>query len=262
MSEGAPLALLGERPLRESALGATRALSRAGACLRAVCTELLTVAPAEADEAGRYHRAAWAAHRLARRLLDINGIQVTARGNVPSGPVILAANHLGYLDPVVIGALLPLQAIAKAEVASWPLMGSACTKLGTLFIRRDCAQDGARVLRAARRRLAAGVPVLNFPEGTTTDGSGTLLPFRRGLFGLARHHGARLVPVALRFRPREVAWIGGAAFLPHYVRTTARPSTQVTVRFGEPMQAAAFDSAEVCAGEVREAIARLLRGAL
>ncbi len=157
---------------------------------------------------------------------------------------------------------MPLQAIAKAEVASWPLMGSVCAKLGTLFIRRDCPQDGARVLRAARRRLAAGIPVLNFPEGTTTDGSGPLLPFRRGLFGLARHTGARVVPVALRFRPQEVAWIDGAVFLPHYIRTTARPSTQVTVRFGDPMRAADFDSAETCAGEVREAIARLLRGAL
>jgi 1-acyl-sn-glycerol-3-phosphate acyltransferase len=140
-------------------------------------------------EAERYHHAARTGHRLALRMVEINGLQISVRGPVPSGPVVLASNHLGYLDPIVIGALLPLAAIAKSELAGWPFLGRVAAHVGTLFIRRGSAHHGALVLRRALRRLAAGVPVLNFPEGTTTDGSRPLLSFRRGLFGIARRPG-------------------------------------------------------------------------
>ena len=261
MSGASPLALREERPLLESAAGATRALRRARACFGALCTELLTVPPARISEAERYHQAARTAHRLARRLLEINGLQISVRGQVPSGPVVLACNHLGYLDPIVIGALLPLSAIAKSELAGWPFLGRVAANVGTLFIRRGSAHHGARVLREARRRLAAGVPVLNFPEGTTTDGSRPLLSFRRGLFGIARRAAVRVVPVALRLHPEDAAWVGGAPFLPHYWRMTARPSLHAVVRFGEPVDARRFASAQACADEVRARVEGLLGGA-
>ncbi|HVP59296.1 MAG TPA: lysophospholipid acyltransferase family protein [Myxococcaceae bacterium] len=258
MSGAPPLALREGQPVLESAAGAARALRRARACFGALCTELLTVPSPGAVESERYHQAARASHRLARRVLDINGVHVTVRGQVPSGPVVLACNHLGYLDPIVIGALLPLSAIAKSELAAWPFLGRVAAHLGTLFIRRGSAHHGALVLRRALRRLAAGVPVLNFPEGTTTDGSGPLLPFRRGLFGIARRAAARVVPVGLRLHPEDAAWIDGAPFLPHYWRMTTRPSLRALVRFGEPVDAGSFDSAQACADEVRERVERLL----
>ena len=223
-------------------------------------TELLTLPPSGAMESERYHLAARGSHRLARRVLEINGVRVTVRGGVPSGPVVMACNHLGYLDPIVIGALLPLTAIAKSELSGWPFLGKLAAHLGTLFIRRGSPHHGAVVLRRALRRLAAGVPVLNFPEGTTTDGAEPLLPFRRGLFGIARRAGVRVVPVALRLDPPDAAWVGGAPFLPHYWRITCRPSLHATVRFGEPVDPRAFGSAQACADDVRDQIERLLGG--
>lgn len=261
MSGAPPLALPEERPLLESAAGAIRALGRARACFGALATELLTVSPPRMAEGERMHQAARACHRLARRVLDINGVHVTVRGSVPSGPVVLACNHLGYLDPIVVGALLPLAAIAKSELAAWPFLGRVAVHLGTLFIQRGSAHHGALVLRRALRRLAAGVPVLNFPEGTTTDGSGPLLPFRRGLFGIARRAGIRVVPVGLRLDPEDAAWVGGAPFFPHYWRMTARPSLRAVVRFGELVDPGAFGSAQACADEVRDRVERLLGAA-
>src|SRR5262249_27794576 len=159
-----------------------------------------------------------AAHRLARRMLDIHGIQVRVRGPIPSGPALLVCNHLGYLDPLVVGALLPLAAVAKSELAAWPLLGRVAAQMGAPFIPRSSPHEGAVVLRRALRRLAAGIRVLTFPEGTPTDGSGPLLPFRRGLFGIARRAGVPVVPLGLRLDPAEAAWVGGEAFLPHYWR--------------------------------------------
>ena len=258
MSGVSPIALGDQQPAAELAVGAARALGRAAACFRALCTERLGVAPPAATEAERLRESARAAHRLSRRVLDVNGVRVSVAGPVPSGAAVLACNHLGYLDPLVLAALLPLAAIAKSELAGWFFLGRVSTRVGTLFVRRSSLHDRAMVLRRALRRLAAGVPVLNFPEGTTTDGSGPLLPFHRGLFGIARRAGVPVVPVALRLQPEDAAWVGGAAFLPHYWRMTSRPSLRALVRFGEPLDSRGFPSAEACAGETRERIVRLL----
>src|SRR5262249_19522022 len=98
------------------------------------------------------------------------------------------------------------------------------------------------------------------PEGTTTDGSGPPLPFRRGLFGIARRAGVRVLPVALRLDPPDAAWVGGAPFLPHYWRMTTRPSLHAFVRFGEPVDARSFVSRKACADEARARVERLLGG--
>src|SRR5262249_17742604 len=193
VSGPAPLALDASRPLRESAIAVLRVADRFRGGLAAVCTELCAPHP-PLGEVESHHRAAEAAHRLARRLLEIDGIQVVVRGTVHSGPAVWVSTHLSYLDPLVFGAMRPMVAIAKAELARWPLLGRLALRTGTLFVRRGDPHHGARVLRQALRRLAAGIPVLNFPEGTTTDGSGALLPFRRGVFGLARRAGVPVVP--------------------------------------------------------------------
>jgi 1-acyl-sn-glycerol-3-phosphate acyltransferase len=103
--------------------------------------------------------------------------------------------------------------------------------------------------------------VLNFPEGTTTDGR-ALLPFRRGVFGAARLAKVPIVPVAIDYESPSLAWVGDEDFLPHYLRTAARPRTAVRVAFGSPMQAgrAARDDRAVAAA-ARASIERLLKGA-
>ena len=70
-----------------------------------------------------------------------------------------------------------------------------------------------------------------FPEGTTSAGD-CVLPFKRGIFGVARRLGVPVVPVALRYDSPSDCWIGSENFLSHYVRTvggrrsTADPITE------------------------------------
>jgi len=257
VSGSAPLVFAGSRPLRESAAAAFRVADRFRGGLAAVCTELCMPLPG-LGEVESHHRAAEAAHRLARRLLEIDGIRVVVRGSVHRGPAVWVSNHLSYLDPLVFGALQPMVAIAKAELAGWPIVGNLARRMGTLFIRRGDPHHGARVLRQALRRLAAGVPVLNFPEGTTTDGSGELLAFQRGVFGLARRAGIPVVPVGLALDPADACWIGGAAFLPHYLRMTSRPGLVARLTVGRPVDAREFSSSDACAEAMRSEVSRLL----
>ncbi|MGO9830505.1 MAG: lysophospholipid acyltransferase family protein [Myxococcaceae bacterium] len=248
------------RPLLpDSPLLLGEVVGRAGATLAAILLEALRTASARGlTEEERYGHRARASHRLAGRLLEVNGLRMTLSGELPKRPSVLVANHLSYWDPVLLGALLPMAAIAKSELASWPLLGRCGQALGTLYVQRGNVPHSARVLRAALRRLVAGVHVLNFPEGTTTDGS-TVLPFRRGIFGLAARAGVPVVPVALRLWPREAAWIGGERFLPHYTRHWRRGGyVEASVRVGRALQPWDFATAEACAAEARARVAALL----
>jgi len=195
--------------------------------------------------------------RAAARLLSAHGIEIAVSGAPEPGPAILVANHLGYLDPLVITSLWPCAPIAKSEFGKWPLLGSSARSLGVLFVRRGDVLNSARVLRSASRLLDRGVPILNFPEGTTSFGN-AVARFRRGIFGLAHIAGVPVIPIALRF-PSELCWVGDNWFLPHYLRTAARVTARISVQFGKAMSPDDFGDAETMAEETRRRIHRMLR---
>jgi 1-acyl-sn-glycerol-3-phosphate acyltransferase len=198
-------------------------------------------------------KAAWL-HEACRRLCRLHGFSVEVAGALDATPAILVANHLSYIDPLVLGSVVPCAPIAKAELADWPLLGAGMRALGTLFVRRGDSSSGARILRASLRALAAGVSVLAFPEGSTSrDG---LQPFHLGIFGIARRARVPVIPVALWYDDPCIAWTGGETFLPHYLRTVMRPMTRARVRVGQPIAPSA--PADQLARAAREQIAALL----
>lgn len=181
------------------------------------------------------------------------GVAVEVEGPPPPPGVLLAANHLSYLDPLVVAAVARCLPISKADVASWPILGETARATGVLFVARGDAASGLEVKREAQALLEGGARVLNFPEGTTTSGE-AVLPFKPGLFGTARRAGADVVPVALAYDPPELAWTGDATFVPHFLALAARPRSIARVRFGEPVPSRAYpDSA---------ALARAVHGRL
>jgi 1-acyl-sn-glycerol-3-phosphate acyltransferase len=117
------------------------------------------------------------------------------------------------------------------------VIGAGGRALGVRFVERDRPASRVRVLREALRVLRRGGSILNFPEGTTTDG-GALAPFHRGIFGIAQLADAPVVPIALAYAPAELCWTGGAAFVPHYAWAASRARLLVHVRFGEPLSPA------------------------
>jgi 1-acyl-sn-glycerol-3-phosphate acyltransferase len=199
-----------------------------------------------------------AAHRLAAAVGAVaraHDLRVTVRGEVPRGPALVVANHLSYLDPLAILPVCPALPIAKGEIADWPVIGQISGALGVTFVRRADPMARVRVLRRVHRMLAAGVPVLNFPEGTTTAGD-KVLPFWRGTFGVAQRLGVPVVPVAVAYRDPAMAWCNAATFLPHYLRTAARASIEVTLTFLPAMPTRTGEAPEDAAARARNAIVR------
>jgi 1-acyl-sn-glycerol-3-phosphate acyltransferase len=216
----------------------------ARAALRA-CGLALTVTrliwSARADDGPRPTAYPPRAQRTAKAILAGHGVEVRAHGRPPEGPAILVANHVSYLDPLVVSAAAPCISIAKGETADWPLIGRGLSALGVLFVRRGDAYSGAVTLLRALRALRAGATVLNFPEGTTSDGR-QVGEFRRGIFGVAALAGVPVVPTRIAYSSEGAHWYGGQTFLPHYWRLAGVPSLIARVVFGDPLSPGARDA--------------------
>jgi 1-acyl-sn-glycerol-3-phosphate acyltransferase len=195
--------------------------------------------------------------RVASDLCRVHGFDLHIDGVLPNRPAVLVANHVSYIDALVLSALAPCTVIAKGEVRGWPLIGSGADALGVCFVERGNAWSGARALRKGLRALEAGISVLGFPEGTTTRGD-DVLPFRRGLFGLAQLAGVPIVPIAVHYISPELRWFGDSWFLPHYLRTAMRPSSLVRVRVGATIAPATFHTAEDLAQRARSTVRSML----
>ena len=138
----------------------------------------------------------------ARILLALSGVTVEIEGvdRLPEGPVILASNHQGAYDILVLQSCLPLQFrwIAKKSLFSIPIVGWSMTLAGYISVDRGRASLAYRSIeRAAEKVKRERVSVVIFPEGTRGT-TGSLLPFKRGAFLLALKSGVPVVPVSIK----------------------------------------------------------------
>jgi 1-acyl-sn-glycerol-3-phosphate acyltransferase len=173
--------------------------------------------------------------QIARLLLRVHDIEVKEQGPRPGVPSLIVANHVSYLDPLVIMASHPALPVAKEEVRAWPLIGRLCERAGVQFVSRASASSGAAALRAMARTLLHGASILNFPEGTTTGGRG-VLPLKPACFSVARATKVPVVPAAIAWESESLSWTGDDSFVPHYLMTAARERTEVRLRWGEPIE--------------------------
>lgn len=233
--------------------GASLALTRAASIVQHGVRGVVRARRAR-DDRGRVA----ALHRTCLGVLRAVAPEVVYEGPLPRDPCVVVANHLSYLDPVLLAALLPLAPLAKRELSSWPALGGASSAFGVVFVNRADPHSGALALRRAQRLLEQGISVLNFPEGTTSLGD-SVLGFRRGIFGLARRLDVDVVPAALRFTPRELAWVGEDPLVPHLFETLKSRSLKLEVRFGNALRIRPGESSDAFTARGRARILDLHR---
>jgi len=160
------------------------------------------------DDAARMRRVGW----WARRMLEVMGIALDVRGSLHVAPVLLAANHVSWLDILAVDAVRPARFVSKADVRRWPLLGFMVACGGTLFIERERKRDALRVVHQVAEALRAGASVAVFPEGTTGAGP-VLLPFHANLLQAAISTGAAVQPIALRYADNSAAFSAAPLYL-------------------------------------------------
>ena len=182
-------------------------------------------------------RALWL-QSASRGVLSGLGIHYRVSGLPPTRGLVVS-NHLSYLDILIYSAVMPCVFISKVEIGRWPYFGVAARAGGTLFIDRSSRASAAAVAAEMSNRLQLPIPVLLFPEGTSTDGS-ELLPFFTSLFEPAVKANAPVTAAAVRYvieggvAERELCWFGDAPFLPHLWKALGTPGFVAEVTFGEP----------------------------
>jgi 1-acyl-sn-glycerol-3-phosphate acyltransferase len=156
--------------------------------------------------------------RWSQKLLRLMNVEARVHGAIDAhgGNVLVVANHVSWLDVVVLNAHRPSRFIGKSELARWPVVGHLIRGTGTLFIERARRHDTHRVNRSAADALAAGDVVTVFPEGTTTDGT-TVLRFHGSLLQPIVDAGGHVLPVAIRYHDAD----GALSFAPEYVGDTS-----------------------------------------
>lgn len=142
---------------------------------------------------------------LARQL----GLRIVAEGAPTDARVLRVANHVSWLDIVVLNAISPSIFVAKAEVAQWPLIGWMAEWLGTLFLRRGDVRSSQRLIEIMSWQLRRGEAVTLFPEGTTGNGQ-PVGKFYGRLYQPALSARAPVQPVAISYPCSET----GAAIHP------------------------------------------------
>jgi len=189
-------------------------------------------------------------HRIIVRAL---GMRIHVKGTLSNQrPLLVASNHISWTDIMVLGSMVDVKFIARADMEGWPLIGMLSKLQRTVFIERERKRSSGDQASEIANRMAKGDAMVLFAEGSTGDGN-LLLPFKSTLFGAAsmalaegavdqvfiqpvaivytRLHG---VPLGRRHRP-IAAWIGDEDLMPHLKVLLAEGALDVEVHFGEPV---------------------------
>ncbi|KJV09808.1 acyl-phosphate glycerol 3-phosphate acyltransferase [Elstera litoralis] len=211
-----------------------------------------------------------------RRCLRLLGVQIEATGARSTlHPTLFIANHGGYIDISLLGALIPGSFVAKSEVGTWPLFGWLAKLQRTVFVDRKRGSTHTQ-RDDISSRLHAGDNLILFPEGTSSDGN-RVLPFKSALFSVAAletGHGPLVVqPVSIAYtkingipmgralRP-FLAWYGDMGLGPHLLRLAGLGKITVAVTFHPPVTLAQLRSRKALAGHCQSVIAESLAAAL
>ncbi len=132
------------------------------------------------------------------RLIRIFGFRIRRFGEPLPGAVLYVANHISWLDIVLMHSQRPVNFVAKSEIAGWPFVGWLAARGGTLFHRRGSTDSLASVMASVVERLRTGNPVGVFPEGGSGHG-GKVGTFHARIFQTALDADVPVQPVALRY---------------------------------------------------------------
>ena len=161
-------------------------------------------------------------HRFAKRAVRALPLRIEWLGEPDTAAPLWIANHLSWLDPIVLLSLRPMGLLAKAEAADYPLIGRWMRRAGLRFVDRNDATSRGAAVAALCADLKANRPMLLFPEGTTTTGKLTHL--RPGGLLAAHALSIPIQPFRLSTPDPHYTWTGDESLLPHLKTLLRRPA--------------------------------------
>jgi 1-acyl-sn-glycerol-3-phosphate acyltransferase len=190
----------------------------------------------------------------ARTLSRLLGMRSRVEGPRPAGSFLMVANHVSYVDILLLAQHLDVVFVARSDMRQWPGIGLLAASVGTIFIDRASRRDAVRVGMIVEEAVRAGAGVVLFPEATSSDGR-DVLPFKPALLAGAARDGVAVHHAAIRYEPADVAWFGDMELLPHLWSLLQIERLDASLQFGGAVVAS--DRKELAEKLWREVRARI-----
>ena len=190
----------------------------------------------------------------------IAGVQVSTRGKIAPGHVLLIANHVSWIDIPALAAATGSTFVGHDGLASVPLIQWLCRMNRTVFVARHDPATVASQVETVRAALSTSKTLTIFPEGTTSDGTG-LLPFKSSLLSAFEPlpDGVSAQPVLLDYgaEARDIAWIGEEHGLDNFLRICARAQPlPLTIHYLPALSGDDLQNRKTIAAAARQAMGR------
>ena len=200
-----------------------------------VAGTVLVVAMSSLPGFGRTRRALWAQGRASTWVRRALGVRLRVIGAPRSGPSLVVANHVSFLDILVLSGSAPMRMVAKSEVRHWPLIGGLARRCGVLFLDRSTLRRLPATVDGMTAVLRSGYRVQVFPEATTRCG-GAMDVFKRAAFQSALDAAVVVSPVAVGYgdadgRSTAPAFVGAETLLDCLRRVLATRGLTATVQW-------------------------------
>jgi 1-acyl-sn-glycerol-3-phosphate acyltransferase len=206
----------------------------------------------------RAERAQWL-HRWCKVGLHRLDIDLMVHGTLPPSGLVVS-NHLSYLDILLFSAAQPCIFVSKSEVRSWPVFGWLASLGGTIYVDRQRRSETPHVHREMEEALLERIPVILFPEGTSSDGS-SVLPFRSPLFEPAVELNLNVTPAHVSYALEEgsvamdVCYWGDMTLVPHLLKLLSKG--KITGRIRISSRPATYSNRKEAATLAREEVVTL-----
>jgi len=192
----------------------------------------------------------------------IVGARVKRIGVPLKRDVFYISNHLSWIDILALGGTSGTAFVAKAEIATSPLIGWLAGLNRTVYVKRENRLGVAEQINQLRDALAENWAITVFPEGTTTDGQ-SLLPFKTPMLRVLEPPppGVMVQPVMLDYgkAAEEIGWIGEETGISNCKRILSRRGAfRLRVTFLEPFFPRDFPGRKAIAAESRRRIEEAL----
>ncbi len=201
--------------------------------------------------------------RWCRAVLAALQLQIALEGQEKGVTGLLVANHISWLDPVVLCAIWPSPFVAKSECVRWPVVGFIMRQCDAVFVTRASARSSVVLCQAIAQRFKSDPKsqrLALFPEGTTTTGT-NVLPFSSAAFAGAIACDLPIHPIALYYRSQAspsaapYAFIGDDALLCSLMRIAKSGAGTVYVAKLPMIDAGTFDDRKLLSSFARQCVA-------
>ncbi len=171
------------------------------------------------------------------------GIRRQITGSINSGPLFVVANHVSFLDILLLGSVTKMSFVSKAEIAKWPLVGTIARLGDTVFHHRGSGNSLQAVIDAISAKTSESKRVAVFPEGRIFCGD-KVHRFHARLFQVPIQQDIQVQPVCIRYlhdgslNPRISLCDREERFFWNAIRLLGEPGSTAELHFLAPISSA------------------------